>query len=217
MHLDTCNKYRCHHKQSALAQTQRSTNRKPCLALRTTRSWDGQASTRLLIRVTWSAKILSPRAGWEERDVDIQITHRGVCASDLHLLRSGCVSLVIKTSGRLFRRMLNKSAEAIPYPCCVVHEIGDRAVRVGSRVEGGIKSGDRVDVGAPGYSCLGCVQSHCNEFASGNEHFCAQHVGIYGSFQLDSDESYRLAHCIIALHPTLSSRPQMPLLLLRQQ
>ena len=43
--------------------------------------------------------------------------------------------------------MLNKSAEAIPYPCCVVHEIVDRAVRVGSGVEGGIKVGDRVGVG----------------------------------------------------------------------
>lgn len=30
---------------------------------------------------------------WEETDVDIKITHSGICGSDLHTLRSGWVSL----------------------------------------------------------------------------------------------------------------------------
>lgn len=30
---------------------------------------------------------------WEETDVDIKVSHCGVCASDLHVLRSGWVSL----------------------------------------------------------------------------------------------------------------------------
>lgn len=30
---------------------------------------------------------------WEETDVDLRITHCGVCGSDVHVLRSGWVSL----------------------------------------------------------------------------------------------------------------------------
>lgn len=30
---------------------------------------------------------------WEETDVDIRVTHCGVCGSDVHVLRSGWVSL----------------------------------------------------------------------------------------------------------------------------
>lgn len=30
---------------------------------------------------------------WEETDVDIRITHCGICGSDIHVLRSGWVSL----------------------------------------------------------------------------------------------------------------------------
>jgi alcohol dehydrogenase (NADP+) len=33
-----------------------------------------------------------PKA-WEENDVDIKVTHCGICGSDLHTLRSGWVSL----------------------------------------------------------------------------------------------------------------------------
>ncbi len=36
-----------------------------------------------------------PKA-WEETDVDIQITHSDICGSDLHVLRSGWVSLMIE-------------------------------------------------------------------------------------------------------------------------
>lgn len=30
---------------------------------------------------------------WEETDVDIKVTHCGICGSDLHTLRSGWVSV----------------------------------------------------------------------------------------------------------------------------
>ena len=30
---------------------------------------------------------------WEETDVDIKITHSGICATDLHVLRSGWVRI----------------------------------------------------------------------------------------------------------------------------
>lgn len=35
---------------------------------------------------------------WEESDVDIRITHSGVCGSDIHTLRAGWVSLMIFSS-----------------------------------------------------------------------------------------------------------------------
>lgn len=35
---------------------------------------------------------------WEETDVDIKITHCGVCGSDIHTLRSGWVSLHVSSS-----------------------------------------------------------------------------------------------------------------------
>jgi alcohol dehydrogenase (NADP+) len=62
---------------------------------------------------------------WEETDVDIQISHTGICGSDLHTLRSGWPTM---------------------YPCVVGHEIVGEAVRVGKDVEG-IKVGDQVGVG----------------------------------------------------------------------
>lgn len=36
----------------------------------------------------WNGVPLSPKV-WKEDDVDIQITHCGVCESDIHVLRSG--------------------------------------------------------------------------------------------------------------------------------
>ena len=56
---------------------------------------------------------------WNEKDVDIQITHCGICGSDLHTLRSGW--------------------KPTDYPCCVGHEIVGRAVKVGRKAERGIK------------------------------------------------------------------------------
>lgn len=35
-----------------------------------------------------------PKA-WEETDVDIKVTHSGICGSDLHTLRSGWVGLIL--------------------------------------------------------------------------------------------------------------------------
>ena len=60
---------------------------------------------------------------FEDSDVDIKITHCGICGSDLHTLRSGWGQSL--------------------YPVCVGHEIVGTAVRVGAKVEDGIKVGDR--------------------------------------------------------------------------
>ena len=69
---------------------------------------------------------------WEETDVDIKLTHCGICGSDLHTLRSGWMPTL--------------------YPCCVGyafglfslltrtrHEVVGTVVRAGSKAEGGLK------------------------------------------------------------------------------
>lgn len=39
--------------------------------------------------------------GWEETDVDIKITHCGMCGSDLHFLNNGWVSRVVVVTRHL--------------------------------------------------------------------------------------------------------------------
>ncbi|PHH61908.1 hypothetical protein CDD82_2069 [Ophiocordyceps australis] len=95
---------------------------------------------------------------WEENDVDIKITHSGVCGSDIHVLRSGW--------------------RDTPYPCVVGHEIVGVAVRVGSKAEGDIKVGDIVGVGAQSDSCLG-RDGPCDECSSHWENYCSQMITTY--------------------------------------
>ncbi|THC87184.1 hypothetical protein EYZ11_013370 [Aspergillus tanneri] len=107
---------------------------------------------------------------WEETDVDIKITHSGICGSDLHTLRSGWGPTM--------------------YPCCVGHEIVGIAVRVGSKAEGNITTGDRVGVGAQNDSCQG-RNGDCEECASGLEQYCPKNmVGTYNSIHLNGGKSY---------------------------
>lgn len=82
---------------------------------------------------------------FEDTDVDIKITHCGICGSDIHTLRSGWVP----TS----------------YPVCVGHEIVGHAVRVGDKVKD-IKVGDRVGVGAQSGACLN-QKGDCEACADG--------------------------------------------------
>ncbi|GAB7366231.1 hypothetical protein MBLNU230_g7789t1 [Neophaeotheca triangularis] len=105
---------------------------------------------------------------FEETDVDIQITHCGICGSDTHTLSSGW--------------------GPTPYPCCVGHEIVGKAVRVGSKAEKGIKVGDRVGVGAQNASCL---KPDCEECAAGIENHCSRGlVGTFASKYPDGSKTY---------------------------
>ena len=105
---------------------------------------------------------------WEETDVDIKITHCGICGSDIHTLRSGWGPAL--------------------YPCVVGHEIVGEAVKVGSKAEGGIKVGDRVGVGAQSLSCL---RPDCEECSNGLENHCQiGQVGTYNSKYKDGSKSY---------------------------
>jgi len=107
------------------------------------------------------------RKPFAEEDVDIQITHSGICGSDLHTLRSGW--------------------GPTPYPCCVGHEIVGKAVRVGSKAEKGIKVGDRVGVGAQSNSCL---KPDCEECSSGDENYCQHTTNTFADKFPDGSMSY---------------------------
>lgn len=103
---------------------------------------------------------------WTETDVDIKISHCGICGSDLHTLRSGWA--------------------ATDYPCVVGHEIVGRAVKVGSEVKG-IKVGDRVGVGAQSDSCK---KPDCEECADGYVSYCPHMVTTYAGKWPNGDKSY---------------------------
>ncbi|KAL1861173.1 hypothetical protein Plec18170_001688 [Paecilomyces lecythidis] len=90
---------------------------------------------------------------WEETDIDVKISHCGICGSDEHSLRSSWEWLPTK------------------YPCCAGHEIIGTVVRVGTQVEHGLKIGDRVGVGAQTEACIGRM-GYCADCASGNEQYC---------------------------------------------
>ncbi|PQE23107.1 hypothetical protein CJF32_00004510 [Rutstroemia sp. NJR-2017a WRK4] len=105
---------------------------------------------------------------FEENDIDIQITHCGICGSDLHTLRSGWGSS--------------------DYPVCVGHEIVGKAVKVGSKVKD-IKVGDRVGVGAQSSSCLN-QKGDCEACADGLVQHCPNGTMTYNSKWPDGSKSY---------------------------
>lgn len=135
---------------------------------------------------------------WKEDDVDIQITHCGICGSDIHTLRSGWGET--------------------PYPCCVGHEIVGKAVRVGKNVNH-IKVGDRVGVGAQARSCL---EPDCPECSQGLENHCGRGaVNTYGSVYPNkegksyggyADYNRTNGHFVFKIPEGLSSEAAAPML-----
>ncbi|KAL2203061.1 zinc-binding dehydrogenase [Sarocladium strictum] len=105
---------------------------------------------------------------WEENDVDIEITHSGVCGTDIHTLRSGW--------------------GPVDYPICVGHEIVGRIVRVGSQAEGGLSIGDRVGVGAQSDACLSRF-GPCEDCSTGEEQYCPKFVATYAAHHFNGAKS----------------------------
>ncbi|KAE8383137.1 chaperonin 10-like protein [Aspergillus bertholletiae] len=138
---------------------------------------------------------------WEETDIDIKITHCGICGSDLHTLRSGWDWLPTK------------------FPCCVGHEIVGIAVRVGSRAEGNIQIGDRVGVGAQSDSCLGRL-GDCPQCAMGCEQYCPKFVTTYSGTYLNGGTSYggyaryhrSPSHFVVKIPDAIPSHEAAPML-----
>ncbi|KAI0100571.1 zinc-binding dehydrogenase [Nemania sp. FL0031] len=114
--------------------------------------WLGKGPESVQGKMEWGA--FEPKT-WTENDVDIQITHCGICGSDLTTLKSGWGPTI--------------------YPCCVGHEIVGKAVRVGQNVKH-IQAGDRVGVGAQATSCQKPDCPHCS---IGRENYCTEFATTY--------------------------------------
>ena len=93
-------------------------------------------------------------------DVEIQVTHCGICHSDLS--------------------MLDNDWGMSSYPFVPGHEAVGTVVELGEGAKG-LRIGQRVGIGWSAYSCM-----HCHECLSGHQNLCAQNqgtiVGRYGGF-----------------------------------
>ncbi|VUC30451.1 unnamed protein product [Clonostachys rosea] len=134
--------------------------------------WVADDATSVDGNLVWNE--YKPKA-WEDTDVDIKITHSGMCGSDLHTLRSGWGGTI--------------------YPCVVGHEIVGKVVRVGSRA-GHFKIGDTVGVSAQNDSCLS-RDGACLACESGEENYCTKRINTYDSIHRNGDQAqggYALYH-----------------------
>lgn len=102
---------------------------------------------------------------WTESDIDVKVTHCGICGSDT------------ATLGSVWGPSM--------YPCCVGHEIVGTVVKIGKDVEH-LKLGDRIGVGAQAASCGSC------EFCKNDEEqYCVKGmIGTYNSKFADGSKSY---------------------------
>lgn len=123
--------------------------------------WLGKDEKSIQGKMEWGQ--FEPKK-WTEDDVDIEISHCGICGSDLHMLKSGW--------------------GPTPYPCVVGHEIIGKAVKVGKNVTH-IKPGARVGVGAQARSCL---QKDCPDCSQALEQHCHRSsINTYGSVYPDGE------------------------------
>lgn len=171
---------------------------------------------------------------WEETDIDIKITHSGMCASDLHTISNGWVrattnNLPQKSAPALhhigpFGLFLCSFADisqqgGTNYPCVVGHEIVGVAVRVGSKAEGNIKVGDMVGVGAQSDSCQSRFGA-CGACESHLEQYCDRITTTFNSKHFNGDTSYGgyalynrcPSHFVIKLPPGLKPEYAAPML-----
>ncbi|KAJ9137835.1 Cinnamyl alcohol dehydrogenase [Coniochaeta hoffmannii] len=127
--------------------------------------WLGYDKSAVEGKMVWAE--FAPKE-WEETDIDIKVSHCGICGSDLHVLHSGW--------------------GPTRYPVCVGHEIIGTVVRLGSdaaKANPSLKLGSRVGVGAQSDACLNrnapsAAEGKCRECESGEENYCQRgFVGTY--------------------------------------
>eukprot|EP01112_Ceratiomyxa_fruticulosa_P006904 TRINITY_DN1782_c0_g1_i1.p1 TRINITY_DN1782_c0_g1~~TRINITY_DN1782_c0_g1_i1.p1 ORF type:complete len:351 (+),score=82.95 TRINITY_DN1782_c0_g1_i1:201-1253(+) len=129
-------------------------------------------------------------------DVQIRITHCGICGSDLHQLTGGW--------GRHI------------YPMLPGHEIVGFAEKLGEGVKD-ISIGDRVGVGP---NCFSCMKDTCKECSTHNETYCSQIVDTYDHRYPDGTQTFggyadrvRVhSRFVFKIPPELSSAGAAPLL-----
>lgn len=114
--------------------------------------WVAQNASAAQGEMEWSSFDPKP---FEETDIEMDVTHCGICGSDIHTLRSGW--------------------GPSDYPLVVGHEIIGKVTRVGEKVRD-VKVGDRVGVGAQSGSCL-----HCKRCESDLEPHCTGGTNTYNS------------------------------------
>ncbi|KAG1695183.1 hypothetical protein DVH05_020824 [Phytophthora capsici] len=103
-------------------------------------------------------------------DVEIKITHCGICGSDVHTLDSGW--------------------GPAKYPVVTGHEIVGTVTFTGSDVKH-LAVGDRVGVGAMVWACRNKEPSSpCDECADGFDPYCKNVVMTYNSLYKDGSKSY---------------------------
>lgn len=136
----------------------------------TFQGWVAHDATNPLTFTTFQPKPFTPT------DIEIRVSHCGICGTDIHTLRSGWAPT--------------------NYPCVVGHEIVGTVVRVGSAVptlesspaSREIKLGDRVGVGAQSGACL--RKADCEACADGEESYCPRIVGTYNGRYADKSKSF---------------------------
>ncbi|RLN86892.1 hypothetical protein BBJ28_00002127 [Nothophytophthora sp. Chile5] len=103
-------------------------------------------------------------------DVEIKISHCGICGSDIHTIDSGW--------------------GPSEYPVVAGHEIVGEITATGANVTS-LAVGDRVGVGAQVWSCRNQdAKAPCDECGSGFEPFCDRSVGCYNGKYEDGASSY---------------------------
>ncbi|GMF25458.1 unnamed protein product [Phytophthora lilii] len=105
-----------------------------------------------------------------DEDVEIKISHCGICGSDLHTIDGGW--------------------GAAPYPCVVGHEIIGEVTLAGPSVKN-LSVGDRVGVGAQVWACLNRdPKDKCRDCADGEDAVCDQRVWTYNGTYKDGAKSF---------------------------
>ncbi len=100
-------------------------------------------------------------------DVEIAISHCGICGSDLHTISGGW--------------------GGANYPVIPGHEIIGKVTAVGSGVTD-LSIGDRVGVGAMVFACQD--KKTCNECATDMDSYCSKSVFTYNGTYSDGEKSY---------------------------
>ncbi|KAE8978721.1 hypothetical protein PR002_g24631 [Phytophthora rubi] len=103
-------------------------------------------------------------------DVEIKISHCGICGSDVHVIDSDWKPTL--------------------YPCVVGHEIVGEVTQAGPDVKD-LKVGDRVGVGAQVWACLNKdPKAPCKDCAKGADAYCSDLVGTYSFKYKDGSKTY---------------------------
>ncbi|MDR2993071.1 MAG: NAD(P)-dependent alcohol dehydrogenase [Bacillus cereus] len=124
------------------------------------KAWACHGKDEKVVPFTYKARPLG------ENDVEIEISHCGICGSDLHTMDSGW--------------------GPSQYPVVPGHEIIGTISATGSKVTN-LKIGDRVGVGAQVGACL---RSDCKQCPKGIDNLCSQRVLTYNDRWSDNEKTY---------------------------